>query len=431
MSNPLLASFENQPAMIIRGAEQRFESFLEHASATLAKIEDVAAMGQPVMGDDFWFSSDDWRASFRPYNVKDGILIIPVRGVLLHGMGYQLGNYATGYVYLTKALERGLADPAVRGIAWVHDSPGGHVAGNFELADLIYEARSVKPQRAYAFEMACSASYSLASAAESLTVSRSGSVGSIGVLRVHYDYSKMLADIGIKTTFTHFGKHKVDGNSSEPLPKDVQERWQAQIDELGEEFVSIVARNRGMDVKAVRDTEALVFTAKEATSNGLADQIGVLDDALAAFAAESTTEKDNTMTTQDKAATFDQAAIDAARAEGFAAGKAEGHKDGVKAEKDRRNAILGSDAAKERPIAANAAVETNMSAEDAIAFLGNLPAEKATASDDSQADGANSNFQRAMDSASHPNIGAGSEETHTLSRAEQALIDAGYTRKAS
>jgi hypothetical protein len=46
----------------------------------------------------------------RPYIVQNGILLIPVKGVLLHDFPYQLFDYATGYEYIGKAFERGLGD---------------------------------------------------------------------------------------------------------------------------------------------------------------------------------------------------------------------------------------------------------------------------------------------------------------------------------
>ena len=66
------------------------------------------------------------------------------------------------------------------------------VAGNFDLVDRIFAARGVKPIRAYAAESAYSAAYSIASAADDITVSRTGGVGSIGVVTVHADYSQAL-----------------------------------------------------------------------------------------------------------------------------------------------------------------------------------------------------------------------------------------------
>lgn len=433
MKNALLASFHNEPALVNSGMQTQFEACVNEAYGTLARIE--ANDNKPAMADDFWPSSDSWLAAYRPYIVKGGILMIPVKGVLIYGMGYVIGSWATGYVYITKALERGLADPEVKGIAFIIDSPGGHVAGNFDLVDKIYAARGQKPIRAFAAENAYSAAYSIASACDSITVSRTGGVGSIGVVTIHVDMSKLMDDIGYKVTFIHYGKHKVDGNAYEALPADVKARIQARIDGLGELFVSTVARNRGMDAQAVRDTEALTFSAEEATSNKLADAIGSLDDAIAVFAADMSNQEEDDMITQEQL----DAAVASAKAEGITDGKAEGKiegaKEGAVAERTRISAILDSDEGKKRPAAAlAAALDTDMSAEQAVKFMAKLPEEKqeVAATDPNAAkgkEGAATDFQAAMDNSDHPEAGAPGSSDKPASKADQALIDAGLPPK--
>jgi signal peptide peptidase SppA len=403
MHNSLLASFDLQPSLIAVEMKGMFEACLARASSILESIEKAEAPA--VMADDFWFDASDWRSVYRPYIVKDGILHIPVKGVLLHGFGYQLGSWATGYPYIWKAFERGLADGNVRGIALIVDSPGGHVAGNFDLVDKMFAARGTKPVRAFAAESAYSAAYSIASAADKVVVSRTGGVGSIGVVTFHIDISKAVDAAGIKITFIHAGKHKVDGNAYEALPDDVKDRIQARIDELYGVFVSTVARNRGMDEKAIRKTEALTFTATQALSNGLADEIGSLEDATAAFAAELFPDDgDEEMSNQDKAA--EKAALDAARAEGRTegekAGREAGMKDGAAAMQARCKEILGSEEAKGREGMANhLAFSTDMDAAAAVELLKAAPKEQGKSEPN--------RFEQAMNGTPNPVVGAGGE----------------------
>jgi len=396
MPNALLATFHDQPALVHPGMHKQFEAFIHEAQNTLSRIE--ASNDNVVMSDDFWPASDSWLAAYRPYIVKSGILLIPVKGVLIHGLGYAFGSYATGYVYITKALERGLADPDVKGIAFICDSPGGHVAGNFELVDKIFNARGQKPMRGYASESAYSACYSIISATDPgyVTVSRTGGVGSIGVVTMHIDVSEAMANEGVKVTFIHFGKHKVDGNAYEALPPEVKERIQARIDNLGEIFVSTVARNRGMDAKAVRDTEALTFTAEEATSNGLADEIGALDDAIAAFAADMSNPRETNMTASIRTIVT-APNVEQARHKGYEEAFEKGLKQGAAAERKRVLAIVSSDEGVDRPAAAMAAaLNSTMTAEEATAFLAKIPSEKVK----SRAEAALDNFFGAKSEAS-------------------------------
>jgi signal peptide peptidase SppA len=406
MHNSLLASFDLQPSLIAVEMKGMFEACLARASSMLESIE--KADTPAVMADDFWFDASDWRSVYRPYIVKNGVLLIPVKGVLLHDFGYQLGSWATGYTYIWKAFERGLADGNVRGIALIIDSPGGHVAGNFDLVDKMFAARGQKPVRAFAAESAYSAAYSIASAADKIVVSRTGGVGSIGVVTFHVDVSKAVDAAGIKITFIHAGKHKVDGNAYEALPDDVKDRIQARIDELYGVFVSTVARNRAdkLDEEAVRKTEALTFTATQATSNGLADEIGSLEDATAAFAAELfPDEGDEEMSTQDKAA--EKAVLDTARAEGRTegekAGREAGFKEGAAAMQARCKEILGSDEAKGRESMANhLAFSTDMDAAAAVELLKAAPKAQAAGSEPNR-------FEQAMNNTPNPVVGSGGE----------------------
>lgn len=327
MTNPWLSRFASTPVLL---APERVDEFTMNLEALGAEplLAEAMAAGNGA-SDSFWTElGPRLTPMLRPYVVDNGVLAIPVRGVLLNDFPYQFGAYATGYGYLCKALDRGLADPDVKGIAFVINSPGGEVAGNFDLVDDIFAARGQKPMRAFAAETACSGAYSIASAADSLTVSRTGSIGSIGVMTAHLDVSQALEGAGLKYTLIFAGAHKADGSSYAPLPDAVRARIQERVDAIYQMFVTIVARNRGLGEPAVRATEALVYMAAEAIANGLADKVGSLDGALAEFSADvnNPTEGDETMETKPTLASIRADSPDIARAlieEGRAAAAAE------------------------------------------------------------------------------------------------------------
>jgi ClpP class serine protease len=405
MTNPLLARFADMPALIDPGSAARFEADLG-AVLRHPRADELMASVNASADDGFWFSSDDWRSAFRPYVVRDGILQIPVKGVLLYDFPWAFGSYATGYAYIARAIERGLADGNVRGIALIIYSYGGQGDGCFDLANRIYAGRSVKPIKAYV-QMAYSAGYAVASAAGVITAAGNAGVGSIGVVMTHLDMSRALDAAGLKFTYVFFGKHKVDGNRSQALPDEVKARWQGWCDEQGAMFCNLVARNRGLDLAVVQDTEAECYLASEALKLGLVDAIAPLDDAITAFTPEQSdpdddNEGDSEMTgsvpAAGPAATAAQAALDAARTEGVTSGKAEGTKEGASAERARVGAILSSDEAKGRgDLASHFAFNTNMSADDAKAALAKAPKETAVAADPLSA---------AMAGVNNPKVGA-------------------------
>lgn len=404
--NPILARFQDEPALVNPESQAWFEACVNHAAVALGEIE---AKGVDLAGSNFWPEAGSWMSNYRPYQVTKGVLMIPVKGVLLNNFPYADGGYATGYEYIFEAMKRGLSDEEVKGIALLIDSPGGMVSGNFDLVDKMYLMRGSKPIKAFAADSAYSAAYSIASAADTITMTRSGGVGSIGVVTTHVDYSKALADAGIKVTFIYAGKHKVDGNPYEPLPEAVRGRIQERIDALYSEFVAIVARNRDMDEKAVRKTEADTFMAQKAIENGLADETGAFDDAFTAFAASLNFNEEDDQMAKEQEAGITEETLAAA----VAAAKAEGVKEGSQAALARINAIIGSDAAKARPVAAlNAALKTSMAAEEATAFLATLPEEKPAAVapvKDEAAGVPKKLFEAAMDGSANPDLGAGAD----------------------
>ena len=220
----------------------------------------------------------------------EGIAVIPVFGTLVKRAGaIEAASGLTSYGHLEEQIMDAATDPAVRAILLDIDSPGGEVAGMFDLADLVYEARSLKPVWAVADEQAFSGAYAIASAVERLIVPRTGGLGSIGVIAAHVDRSARDAMEGFRTTTVYAGAAKNDFNQHETLKDGARQTLQAEVDRIYQLFVDTVARNRGLTASAVRATEARLFFGEDAVAAGLADEVGTLRSAFAALAAALST----------------------------------------------------------------------------------------------------------------------------------------------
>jgi len=215
-----------------------------------------------------------------------GIAVIPVFGTLVKRAGpIEAASGLTSYGELETEILDAATDPAVRAILLDVDSPGGEASGVFDLADLVFEARGLKPVWAVADEEAFSGAYAVASAAERVIVPRTGGTGSIGVVAVHVDRSARDAMEGYRYTTVFAGARKNDFNPHEALSGEARAALQAEVDRVYELFVETVARNRAMATAAVRATEARLFFGEDAVRAGLADGVGTMRDALAALAA--------------------------------------------------------------------------------------------------------------------------------------------------
>ena len=253
-----------------------------------AKLEAILAVIGPRIGIETpapAVMNGDGRRRGANLVTPEGIAVIPVFGTLVKRAGdIEAASGLTSYGHLEEQILDAATDPAVRAVLLDIDSPGGEAAGVFDLSDLVYEARSLKPVWAVADEEAFSGAYAIASAAERLIVPRTGGLGSIGVVALHVDRSARDDMEGFRTTTVYAGARKNDFNPHETLKDGARHTLQTEVDRVYGLFVDTVARNRGLTVDAVRATEAGLFFGEDAVRAGLADEVGTLRDALAALA---------------------------------------------------------------------------------------------------------------------------------------------------
>jgi signal peptide peptidase SppA len=217
------------------------------------------------------------------------VAIISVIGTLVSRSGYlDAASGLQSYGDIGDAIATAMDDPSVRGIILDVDSPGGEVGGLFDLVEQLQATRNIgaKPLWAVANESALSAAYAIASAADRLYVTRTGEVGSIGVVAVHIDESGADSKAGLAWTFVFAGERKVDGNAHEPLSERAHATIQADVDRLYGELCGLVAANRRLTTRGVRTTDAAIFRGELAVRAGLADRVGTLDLAITEMVAE-------------------------------------------------------------------------------------------------------------------------------------------------
>ncbi|MFN4030796.1 MAG: S49 family peptidase [Acidovorax temperans] len=215
-----------------------------------------------------------------------GVAVIPIHGTLVRRtVGLEAESGLTSYAGLAAQLDAAIDNPEVSAILLDIDSPGGESGGVFDLADRIRAASQIKPVWAVANDMAFSAAYALASAASRVFVSRTGGVGSIGVIAMHVDQSEKDAQDGVHYTAVFAGDRKNDLNPHEPISSEAHAFLKAEVNRIYGLFVETVARHRGIETSAVRDTEAGLFFGQAAVAMGLADAVGTFDDALAQLLA--------------------------------------------------------------------------------------------------------------------------------------------------
>ena len=213
-----------------------------------------------------------------------GIAVLPIYGTLVRRtVGLEAESGMASYQELATMLDTAVADPNVAAILLDIDSAGGESGGVFDLADRVAAAAKRKPVWALANDMAFSAAYAIGSAASRFIVTRTGGVGSIGVIAMHADQSVKDAKDGVRYTTVFAGARKNDLNPHEPISDEAHAFLKNEVERVYGLFVETVSRNRGVSADAVRATEASIFYGADAVAAGLADAVGTFDDVLAEF----------------------------------------------------------------------------------------------------------------------------------------------------
>jgi signal peptide peptidase SppA len=214
------------------------------------------------------------------------IAVLSVSGIIGH-RAHLVEDSSSGVGTSTEILGRHFRalvnDSNIGAIVFDHESPGGSAFGIPELAAEIFAARGKKPMVAVVNSLSASASYWLASQADEVVVTPGGQAGSIGVWTAHEDWSAFLEKKGVKVSYIHAGKYKVEGNYETPLTDEARAAIQHVVDQYYGMFVADVARGRGDTPAKVKSGygEGRVLIAQDAVSARLADRIATMDQVIA------------------------------------------------------------------------------------------------------------------------------------------------------
>lgn len=217
------------------------------------------------------------------YQRHGDVGVISIDGYLMPGEATAIHQAfgMQGYDNIKSALVEGIADKNAKSLMLYVNSGGGSVDGVRAAHQFISNVGQVKPLTAYT-NYAASAAYWLASAAQHITTHDTGINGSIGVIRVHREYSQANAKDGITTTVLRAGEYKALANQDEPLTDVAKAEISKMLGAVYNMFISDVANGRGTSTVNVDQNMAQgkEFLGQQAKDVGLVDEIGTLESAL-------------------------------------------------------------------------------------------------------------------------------------------------------
>ncbi len=190
-----------------------------------------------------------------------------------------------------RQIKRATEDQTVKGVVMAIDSPGGFVADSHQLHREIQKMVKVKPVYVAMKRLAASGGYYIA-----MAIGEQGRIfaepttwtGSIGVIIPRYNATELVQKIGVKMEPLVTGPLKDTLNPFRDMTEREKDVWAAIMKDSFDRFVTVIDQGRSqLDDAAIRGlATGQIYTANQALENHLVDEIGYVEDAVAALAKQ-------------------------------------------------------------------------------------------------------------------------------------------------
>ncbi|MEH0372216.1 signal peptide peptidase SppA [Vibrio mimicus] len=222
----------------------------------------------------------EYKASISPTTLPNAsdIAVVVASGAIMDGSqprGTVGGDTVAGL------LREARNDSNVKAVVLRVDSPGGSAFASEVIRNEIEALKAAgKPVVVSMSSLAASGGYWISMSADKIVAQPTTLTGSIGIFSVITTFEKGLNNLGIYTdgvgTTPFSGQGVTTG-----LTQGAKDAIQLGIEHGYQRFISLVAEKRGLTLKAVDElAQGRVWTAQDAQTLGLVDQLGDFDDAV-------------------------------------------------------------------------------------------------------------------------------------------------------
>jgi protease IV len=216
----------------------------------------------------------------------DKILVVSISGLISDGKGAAVWDRDDDLVARIKEeLTLAADDQHIKALLLRINSPGGTVTAS----DIIYhEIMAFKEKRkipivAVIMDLGASGGYYIAVAGDRIIAHPTSVTGSVGVIMLRVNAEGLLQKIGVEAAAIKSGGKKDIGSPFRPMTEDERAIFQTMINGFFARFLEVVSKGRSLppdQLKVIADGR--VVTGPQALQLGLVDQVGYLDDGIAA-----------------------------------------------------------------------------------------------------------------------------------------------------
>lgn len=213
----------------------------------------------------------------------DEVGVVVAQGVILDG---HQSPGTIGADSTAALLNKAARDDRIKAVVFRVDSPGGSAFASEVIRREMTALRDAgKPVIVSMGNVAASGGYWISMGADEVWAYPTTITGSIGIFGLFPTLQDTLAKIGVYTDGV--GTTPLAGafRGDRPLPEEARRILQAVIENGYDSFINLVAEHRQMTPQAVDAVgQGRVWSGSQAQQRGLVDQLGTLEDAIAAAA---------------------------------------------------------------------------------------------------------------------------------------------------
>jgi protease IV len=190
------------------------------------------------------------------------------------------GNISAGA--FSKIIQRVRNDRSIKGAIVRVDSPGGDAVASDEILHELKLLSAAKPVVISMSDVAASGGYFISMTGDSVFSYPNTITGSIGVLYVRPNFRGLFEKLGLKEDILSRGKLADMDSVYQPLSDAAKQKLHDSIQATYRSFVSKVAASRKKTYDQIDPlAQGRVWMGAQARQNGLVDELGGLDDAVA------------------------------------------------------------------------------------------------------------------------------------------------------
>ena len=188
----------------------------------------------------------------------------------------------------------------VKAIVLRVNSPGGSALTSDIIAEKIRELAEKKPVYVSMSSVAASGGYYISANANKIFVDRNTITGSIGVVSILPDFSKLITDNGVNIEKISDGEYSDLYSVDSFTEKKYNKIYNSNL-KVYEDFLNVVSKGRKIDKEKLKTiAEGRIWTGDEAIKIGLADEIGGLNETIYALAEDNDMDEYAIVVAKDK-----------------------------------------------------------------------------------------------------------------------------------